>query len=76
MILRIKSIMQQVSLTILERLECLFASQEAKLDRLLGMMSQLLQPKFSTPDASVGHTTSITPTTVESSLTAITRKSN
>ena len=42
--------------TILERLECSFARLEARLDRLLGMMSQLPQPpRFSTSDASVSH---------------------
>lgn len=54
--------------TILERLECSFASQEAKLDKLLGMMSKLLQPKFSSPDATVSHAMSITPTAVATSL--------
>ena len=47
--------------TILERLELSFASQEAKIDRLLRMMSskppqQLYQQPFSTPDM---HRTSI-----------------
>lgn len=54
--------------TILERLECSFASQEAKLDKLLGMMSKLPQPKFSSPDATVSHAMSITPTAVATSL--------
>ena len=45
--------------TILERLECSFASQEAKLDRLLSMMKP--QCSFSTPDAGVNRQTSFDP---------------
>ena len=64
--------------SILERLECSFASQEAKLDRLLTIMTQkpsqqVLQPNFSTPDVHVRQTSFELPFTpaVRSAETAV-----